>query len=76
MLAMTLWFGMLWPQIAPLLIVPGMTQEQVEAILGKPATFIASGSVNSEYWTSWYAGRGVTVYYTKGVVESVSRRKP
>jgi hypothetical protein len=75
MLLLTMWFGLLWSEIAPFAITPGMTQEQVRAIVGRPGTFVFNGSVNSDKWTDWYAGRGFSVHYTNGVVESVSRQK-
>ena len=72
MLTVALLFGMLWPSIAPLTIAPGMTREQVEAILGeKPnSTFITGGGSGS---VSCYRFSKLAVYYDGGQVKVVQR---
>jgi hypothetical protein len=80
MLAVALWFGLIWPQVAPLAIVPGMTKEQVEAILGEErvGSFVFIGSVNSdgpEHERCTYRGGTLTVDYKRGKVESIDHHR-
>lgn len=75
MLAFALWFGMLWPAVAPLTIGPGMTCDHVEALLGKPATFVFYGSINGGAQVGLYPQFGLTVCYAGGRVKTVCRHK-
>jgi hypothetical protein len=75
-LTIAMWFGLLWPQIAPLMITPGMTQEQVEAILGKPdgGIFISNYSRDAGWMTN-YLGWGVRVQFQGEKVVSINRKR-
>ena len=76
MLAITLWFGLLWPAVAPLMITPGMTRAQVEAILGEtPGTFILSGPPADSSATFGYSNARLSITYSGGKVLSVIRHK-
>lgn len=76
MLVLTMWFGILWPSIVPLVVAPGMTEKQVEALLGKPPElrqFIFTGSVNRDTWTREYPNWSLTVCYEGMKVVKVER---
>ncbi len=74
-LIVALWLGALWPQVAPLAVVSGMTSEQVEAILGKTAICTFTGTITGGRLTMTYPNWRVSVCYSDGKVASVIRHK-
>jgi hypothetical protein len=62
MLVAVLWFGLLWPQIAPMTIVPGMSRTQVEAILGEQAD-LAYVAAHGAGGPCFYRNSNLTVLY-------------
>lgn len=76
MLTVAMWFGLIWPQIAPFTITPGMTMEQVEWIMGRSGdVFTATGAISNPSITHTYAQERITVCYRDGKVSSVIRHK-
>jgi hypothetical protein len=76
MLILTMWFGLLWPSIAPLTVAPGMTSEQVEAIMGRSGDVsIATGAIDNLSVTHTYFQERITVCYRDGKVSKVLRHK-
>jgi hypothetical protein len=75
MLSAVVWLSLLGSPAAPTLVAPGMTVEQVEAILGRPDVIVFSGSVNSgNAMPRDYIGWGISVCFEGNKVSSVSRR--
>jgi hypothetical protein len=57
--------GLLWPTIiVPVTIQPGMTQAQVEAILGKPN--LPNGGLSAAFRWVTYECWNITVFYSNG----------
>jgi len=74
MISAVLWLALLWSPAAHVLITPGMTREQVEAIMGQSGYgIIIAGAASDPSITCFY--EHITVYYHDGKVEKVSHRR-
>lgn len=75
MLAAVLGIGLFGPVVAPELVKPGMTREQVEAILGEATVGFTSASTANLSTTQCYPNFRLSDAYTGGEVRTVIRHR-